>query len=380
MNQKDVGPVRILAVAPYEAMTASLKKSAEGFPDVRLDAYTGDLEEGVEILKSRDISLYDAILSRGGTADMIRQITDLPVVEIPVMIYDILRTIKLAENYTDRMAVVGFPGVTGNAHTLCNLLRIRMPIETVHSPEEIPEVLDRLRRRQIDTVICDAVSHRTARAAGFQALLITSGERSLTQAIDNAIQQGKLFRRMKSENTFLRTMLQQNMQQCVVFDAEKDVVYSFSEKLSDGTAAAMRRRISSIPENRELLFYHQEGTTLHSITASRFQLRDRQMYLFRDEPARISLRSAQPGIRFYDTRTRAAREHKVERHLGHLQTLCFALLLDFGEVGEGVHFLFDGFQSDEFIQFLIGVALHHLGDDDTVFGLIRFLCNLGDGF
>ena len=135
-------------------------------------------------------------------------------------------------------------------------------------------MLERLRHQRINTVICDAVSRRTVRAAGFQALLITSGERSLTQAIDSAIQQGKLFRRMKSENTFLRTMLQQNMQQCVVFDTEKDVVYSFTEKISDETTAAMRRRISSIPENRELLFYHQEGTTLHSITASRFQLRD----------------------------------------------------------------------------------------------------------
>lgn len=300
MNQKDIGPIRILAVAPYEAMASSLKKSAESFPDVRLDAFTGDLEEGVEILKNRDMFPYDAILSRGGTADMIRQITDLPVVEIPVMIYDILRTIKLAENYTDRMAVVGFPGVTGNAHTLCNLLQIRMPIETVQSPEELPDVFERLRRQQINTVICDAVSHRTARVAGFQALLITSGERSLTQAIGLAIQQGKLFRRMKNENTLLRSMLQQNMQQCVVFDADRDVVYSFAEKLSEGTVAAMRRRIPSVPESRELLFYHQEGSTLHSVTASRFQLRDRRLFLFRDEPARISLRSAQPGIRFYD--------------------------------------------------------------------------------
>ena len=300
MLEKDIGPVRILAVAPYETMAVSLKKSAERFPDVLLDAFTGDLQEGVEILQSRDMSVYDAILSRGGTADMIRRITDLPVIEIPVMIYDILRTIKLAENYTDRMAVVGFPGVTENAHTLCSLLRLKMPIETVHSSEEIPGVLDRLRRQQINTVICDVVSHRTARDAGFQALLITSGERSLSQAIGIAIQQGRLFRRMKSENTLLRSMLQQNMQQCVVFNAEKDVVYSFMGKLSDGTAAAMRRRISAIPENRELLFYYQEGAALHSIIASRFQLRDQQLYLFRDEPARISLRSAQPGIRFYD--------------------------------------------------------------------------------
>lgn len=299
MKERDIGPIRVLAITPYEALTMSLKRCVENDSDIYLDAFTGDLQEGIEILKSQDISLYDAIISRGGTAEMIRQVTDLPVVEIPVMVYDVLRTIKLAENYTEKMAVIGFPGVTASAHTLCNLLRLKIPIETVRSSDEIPAVLERLRRQKISTVICDAVSHRTARSTGFQALLITSGERSLQQAVENARQQGRLFRELKSENTFLRTMLTQNMQQCLVMNAELDVVYSFAEKYSEEVVAAMRRRVSMIPENRELLFYHQEGTTLHSITASRFQLRDQQMFLFRDEPARISLRSAQPGIRFY---------------------------------------------------------------------------------
>ena len=211
MKYRKEEPIRILAIAPYEAMEASLRRSAESFPNVCLDVFTGDLQEGADILKKQDMTIYDAILSRGGTANLIRQDTDLPVVEIPVLVYDVLRTIKLAENYTDKMAVIGFPGVTANAHTLCNLLQLRIPIETVHSSGEIHEILERLRRDQIDTVICDAVSHRIARAAGFQALLITSGERSLHQAIENAVQQGRLFRRMKSENTLLRSMLQQNM-------------------------------------------------------------------------------------------------------------------------------------------------------------------------
>lgn len=300
MKYRKEEPIRILAIAPYEAMEASLRRSAESFPNVCLDVFTGDLQEGADILKKQDMTIYDAILSRGGTANLIRQDTDLPVVEIPVLVYDVLRTIKLAENYTDKMAVIGFPGVTANAHTLCNLLQLRIPIETVHSSGEIHEILERLRREQIDTVICDAVSHRIARAAGFQALLITSGERSLHQAIENAVQQGRLFRRMKSENTLLRSMLQQNMQQCVVFNAGKEIVYSFTENFPEGIVEAMRSRIPTIPENRELLFYHQEGATLHSITGSRFQLRERQLYLFRDEPARISLRTAQSGIRFYN--------------------------------------------------------------------------------
>lgn len=292
--------IRLLAIAPYEAMASALQRSAESFPDAVLEAHTGDLQEGVDIIRGLDLSAFDAILSRGGTAELIQQETDLPVVEIPVAISDVLRTIKLAESYTDRMAVVGFPGVTANAHTLCNLLQMKIPIETVHSPEEVPEALERLGKMQINTVICDAVSHRTARASGFQALLISSGDRSLHEAIHSALQQGRRFRALRNENILLRTMVRQNMEQCVVLDAELNVIYASGERQAEELVAAMRRRVSSIPANRELMFTHQEESTLHTVTASRFRLQDRQLYLFRDQPARISLRSARSGVRSYD--------------------------------------------------------------------------------
>lgn len=292
--------IRILAIAPYEAMASALVRCAESFPDVRIDVFTGDLEEGVEILHSVDLSLYDAILSRGGTADLIQQTAEMPVIEIPVQVYDILRTINLAKNYTNRLAVIGFPGVTGNAHTLSNLLGLELMIETVHSSKEVPAVLERLRAHQISTVVCDVVSHRIARSAGFQALLITSGESSLHLAIESAERQGRIFRKIQQETHLLRAVLRQDLQQCVVLNSDRDAVYSFARNLSDETLAAMRRQVSSIPENRELLFYHQEGTVLHAIAASRFEFRNQKLYLFRDQPAQIPLRAAQSGVRIYD--------------------------------------------------------------------------------
>ncbi len=292
--------IRLLAIAPYEAMASALIRSAEGFPDVKMDVFTGDLEEGVEILRTVDITLYDAVLSRGGTADLVQQSVEIPVIEIPVQVYDILRTINLAKSYTDRLAVIGFPGVTGNAHTLCNLLGLDIMIETVHNTEEIPPVLEQLRARQITTVVCDVVSHRIARASGFQALLITSGESSLHQAIETAERQGRIFRKIQSETRLLRAMLRQDLQQCVVLDGSRDVIYSFAPNLPEGMLAAMRRRISQIPETRDLLFYHQEGQELHVITASRFEFRDQKLFLFRDQPAQIPIRAALSGIRTYD--------------------------------------------------------------------------------
>jgi len=300
MKTQEQNPVNVLAVAPYEAMATALSRCAENYPGVRLDTFTGDLEEGVEILRTVDLSQYEAIISRGGTADMIQQLAEMPVIEVPVRVYDILRTINLARNYTDKLAIVGFPGVTGNAHTLCNLLGLDFIIETVHSQEEVHDVLERLRARQINTVVCDVVSHRIARASGFQALLITSGESSLQMALESAERQGRIFSKIQNETRLLKAMLRQDLQQCVVLNSNRDVVYSFSRNLSDETLAAMRRKISVIPENRDFLFYHQEGPVLHAVTASRLDVRGQKLYLFRDQPAQIPLRSGQPGIRIYD--------------------------------------------------------------------------------
>lgn len=297
---QDDSPIRVLAIAPYEVMTTALLRAAEGFPGIRLEAYTGDLQAGVEIIRRLDLDLYDVIVSRGGTADMLRRETDIPVIEIPVSLYDVLRTIKLSENYTDKTAIVGFPGVTENAHTLCNLLLIDIPIETVHSSEEIAPALAQLRKKNIHTVMCDVVTHGIARAEGFQAMLITSGESSLQEALKDAESQGKSFRRIRYENLFLRGMLSQDSRHSVVFNEKQEKVFALEDTLSGELLTVMRRRIPGIRENGETLFYHHSGSIMHAVTASCFQLQDKRYYLFRDQPARILLRTTHAGIRFYD--------------------------------------------------------------------------------
>lgn len=102
----------ILGIAPYEGMRDAMERAAEAFPGMHLDVHTGDLEQGVEIVRSMADQGYDAIVSRGGTAALIRQVTDLPVIEIQLSVYDVLRTIKLAENYSSLYAIVGFPNIT----------------------------------------------------------------------------------------------------------------------------------------------------------------------------------------------------------------------------------------------------------------------------
>lgn len=200
---------RILGIAPYDGMRTAMEQAAQAYPNVELEVYTGDLEEGQAIVQRMAPNSYDCIISRGGTATLIRQVTDLPVVDIHISVYDVLRTMKLAENYTSLYAIVGFPSITEPAHTLCSLLNFDLDILTVRSAEEVRHTLERLKQGGYRMVVCDMVTHTIAREMGFDAFLITSGIESLHSAIDQAVNISTWFGQLRQENLFLRSITQE---------------------------------------------------------------------------------------------------------------------------------------------------------------------------
>ena len=61
---------RILGIAPYDGMRTAMEQAAQAYPNVELEVYTGDLEEGQAIVQSMTPNSYDCIISRGGTATL----------------------------------------------------------------------------------------------------------------------------------------------------------------------------------------------------------------------------------------------------------------------------------------------------------------------
>ena len=104
-----------------------MQEQAKEYPDIELTVFVGDLQQGVELARRNFYNDYDVIISRGGTATKLRERLDLPVVEVPILPYDIMRAMKLAENVSSHYAIVGFPGITEPAHILCDLLRFKCP-------------------------------------------------------------------------------------------------------------------------------------------------------------------------------------------------------------------------------------------------------------
>ena len=158
------------------------------------------------------------------------------MVSIQLSVYDVLRAIKMAENYSNLYAIVGFPSITQPAHTLCDLLRLDMDIITIHNLEETNRALDRLREGGYKMVVSDMVTHTLARQKGFDAFLITSGVESLHDAFTQAIQISDRFRQLRRQNQLLEGVARSRSGNTIILDAAGQLAYAAREQARRGPA------------------------------------------------------------------------------------------------------------------------------------------------
>lgn len=289
--------IRILGIAPYDGMRTALERAAEAYPQIQLDAYTGDLEAGVAIVQQTPPNTYHCVISRGGTAALIRKVTDLPVVDINISVYDVLRTMKLAQNYTSLYAIVGFPSITEPAHTLCSLLGYDLDILTVHSADEVTNTLQRLQEGGYRMVVCDMVTHTVARQLGLDAFLITSGMESLHTALDQALSISEWYSQQRREIMLLRRITQGQNGRAIMLNSDGTVFYASPNDPPKELLEQLRSHMAEIPTNGTLKFYYTERDHLYSITAQVFVVDEARRYLFYCMPSRIPLHTNWAGLR-----------------------------------------------------------------------------------
>lgn len=180
--------VKILAIAPYKGMAETLSALADDREDIDVTIRTGNLQEGLGIAQSLMVhNNYDVIISRGGTAELIRKELDTLVVDTPLSVYDILRSIKMAENYAGKYAIAGFHSITDNARILCDLLKLDIAIFTFKSQTEVLPILLKLKSESYSLIICDMIGSLTAQSIGLNSIFIPSGTESVNSAINEAV-------------------------------------------------------------------------------------------------------------------------------------------------------------------------------------------------
>lgn len=178
--------IKALVIAPYPDMAKAFELVKQRYDDIEITIKTGDLFAGQNIAQELAYYNYDVIISRGGTAEMIREAVEVPVVEAPISVYDVLRSIKIAENYTGQFAIAGFASITNCAQLLCDLLQYHIKIVTFQSEKDVLPSLNRLKEEGYSLILCDMIGYTTAKELDLNAILIHSGTESLEASLADA--------------------------------------------------------------------------------------------------------------------------------------------------------------------------------------------------
>lgn len=268
--------IRLLGIAPYEELNNSMSIVSKQFSDVVSDIYTADLEEGQRLAAERFNDNYDAIISRGGTADLIRQVVSIPVIDVSISIYDILGTLRLAKNYTENFAIVGYASITEPAHLLCDILGYNIKIITLDNQTDASLTLDILAEEKYEMILCDAITNRLALTKSINTILITSGVESVKHAYKEALTITKQLKRVIHEKVVLEESLKQQNQAFLILDDSLHVHYSNNpEDLTFSIAKFLNTKKDRIDENQ---YYHTFRNKVYMIIVKKIIIDDLVYY------------------------------------------------------------------------------------------------------
>ena len=178
----------IAFIAPY-------KKLGELFSEVcqeinkDIQVIIGDLEEGARKAVKLEEQGVDVLISRGGTAIAIKkEVTNIPVVEVQVSGYDLIRVLHQVQQETDRIAVVGFSPFTYGIEDLGDIMGLNLKVLTLKEdwydqPNYIEKKLIEIKEQNYNWIVGDNISVKVAKQIGMNALLIKSGKEALMQSI-----------------------------------------------------------------------------------------------------------------------------------------------------------------------------------------------------
>ena len=218
---------RILAIAPYAGLASFFHQIKQSRTDMDMCVISADYEDGLrkaeEELSERD---YDIIVSRGGTAQILRDNLSYPVLEIEMTIGDILHALKLAEAYDGKSAFVGFEAITKHAAVLCELLNYNMPVYTIRDPKEAHIILSGLKSGGYSLILCDTIVSTMAVGVGLTPVLITSTLESVEKIIDDAIYLSRTLPSASAECSVMSDIIKSGPGYYLMVDQDGEIVYS----------------------------------------------------------------------------------------------------------------------------------------------------------
>ena len=215
---------RILIIAPYLSFQETAAPVIQEFPTVDFEMHTGDEFTAISIFNSYPPNAFDAIITRGAIAAILRQFTSVPVVEVDVSLLDILRAINQPGFSDQRVAVVGYSSIINSVKKVFEVLQLKNTEIYEVRYAEVKERVAELADRGFSLIIGDVPSVNAAMANGLRGLLILSSEDCIRQSVIAAIYYSELMEKGQEITHIFQTVIDNLKFRIILMDQIGNVI------------------------------------------------------------------------------------------------------------------------------------------------------------
>mgnify|MGYP000904421934 CR=1 FL=1 len=280
--------LRLLAILPYAGLQNLLLQSAERYPHLKIDCFIGDMESGAALAAMHEKNDYFAILSRAGTAKMIKKTTHLPVVDLKISISDMLRALRLAESSHKDFAIVGFSAITRHAEVLSDIMQIPLHVVTINDNSEIPAQLKTLKRDSYPLIVGDVVTTRLAKHLGFNTILVTSGQESIDAALDDAVNWHWNFQILEERNRLYQEIFRASSDIMFIYDNAGKNIFATESLLVEKNRPLLHeifmQESQQLHKTEELVTFHKLHDIIWRIRARKIHSFSKTYHVFYSRP------------------------------------------------------------------------------------------------
>lgn len=318
--------IHVHIIAPYEAMVPIIQESIPLFPDLDIHYSVGDLARGAEMATIAENEGTEVIISRGGTAQLIKQSVSIPVIDMQLSGYDMIRSLTLAGSTNDKTAIVGFSNITSGAQSIIDLMDLPLKVYTVSSSNEVAPLLLKLKASGYRHIVGDVITFNTANSYGLNGLLIQSGKESIVKALEDAQLVHGYLTKKDIVSSILTHLVNKEHPNLIIANEQNEIMYEHLTHFSHNPLTEEHIHLL----NANLAFTKTEITSSFkldkyqlSVTANEISVGDHffKVYLLKKSEPFLSTQKGLTVLSNISSEPIAAASHTMRVTLEHIEAL-----------------------------------------------------------
>jgi transcriptional regulator with PAS, ATPase and Fis domain len=219
---------KVLLVSTYSELSEKVRMISK-YHNLRLDIYEGGiLKNGIDYARQMEHK-YDVIISQGGTSAAIKEVVNIPVIDIEINVVDLIAAIYEAKKYEAKICMVAYKSKSlEKLNKLNNFLNIDINILSYTNKRELEnQIYSEKRNNKITILGMGNCIEEFGVENNIRTIVIKSSDESIEEALVTAKNIIELGRREKVRAERFKAILDYSDEGIIAFD-NKEIITTFN--------------------------------------------------------------------------------------------------------------------------------------------------------